>query len=230
MTALRTVTFASSDRTLNGSLFDALESSDSRAVMFVHGLGSSQAGYIGRAESLRSLRGIPSLTFDLSGHGPAVAGSEDYSIYDHVEDVVAAYDYLTTTCAGDPSTIGVCGASYGAYLAALLTTRRPVERLLLRAPAIAEDVVFPARDTRTYALTPADNAFDSLVALSRFQGPVLIVESEFDERISHSQIIRHLEACPQAEHEVISGAKHKLDQPEWNAAFSQLIIRFFGDL
>lgn len=199
------------------------------ALLFIHGLGSSRKGYADRAAPASRILRIPCLTFDLSGHGLDRANAGRYSVVDHLEDVVAAYDHLATIRPSDPARIGACGASYGAYLAALLINHRPVQRLLLRAPALAKDVTFP-RDVGEARFPQDPDAFDSLGALSRFDGPVLILESELDERIPHPQILAHLDVCRQAEHEVIASATHALTEPEWDAAFVDAIIRWFHDL
>jgi pimeloyl-ACP methyl ester carboxylesterase len=173
------------------------------------------------------------LTFDLSGHGLDRPNFARYSVYDHLEDVLAAYDYLVTVATPHTERIGACGASHGAYLAALLSEYRPVRRLLLRAPALAgvhvefpdpEQVPVPAE----FSARP--EAFDSLDVLSRFTGEVLILESEKDDVVRHPHIVAHLDACPRAEHEVIAGATHKLSEPAWDDVFVDTIIRWFRDL
>jgi dienelactone hydrolase len=143
--------------------------------------------------------------------------------------VIAAYDYLAALDTTDPARIGACGASYGAYLTALLSADRPLKRLLLRAPALASDVHFPASGTSSRPRNESE-AFDSLAAISRYTGQVLVLESELDCRIPHSHITAYLKACQRAEHEVIPGARHTLDDPAWNEAFIQAIIRWFRDL
>ena len=232
MALAKTIVFTSGNRTLQGVIFGPSDGDLPGLLLFVHGLGSSQAGYAHRASAVSDSLAIRCLTFDLSGHGLSRASCERYSVYDHLEDVIAGYDYLMTTSTAGTERVGVCGASYGAYLAALLSGRRRVERLLLRAPAVAQDVDFPdERQTPVpaYASGRVD-AFDSLAALSRFTRPVIILESELDERIPPSQILLHLDACPQAKHEVIAGATHALTDPTWNSIFVDAIIRWFGDL
>jgi pimeloyl-ACP methyl ester carboxylesterase len=229
MVLARKTSFPSGDRTLRGNVFgeEGARVGDA-ALLFVHGLGSSQEGYANRATAASESLRIPCLTFDLSGHGLDRANAARYSVVDHLEDVVAAYDHLAAIPNG-PVRIGASGASYGAYLAALLINHRPVQSLLLRAPALAKDVTFPS-DAGEARSPRGPDAFDSLGALSRFDGPVLILESELDERIPHAQILAYLDACGRAEHEVIAGATHALTEPEWDAAFVDAIIRWFRDL
>src|SRR3984893_254573 len=222
MASTREVVFQAGDRSLRGMLFDPRSSASSgAALMFVHGLGSSQTAYASRAEAASQALGVQCLTLDLSGHGDDKANSAQYSVYQHLEDVIASYDYLAALETTDPARIGGCGASYGAYLTALLSADRSLERLLLRAPALASNVDFPASSSpfTSSELRDEPEAFDSLAVLSRYTGEVLVLESELDERIPHSQIVAYLRACRRSEHEVIPGATHALTAPVWNEAF-----------
>jgi uncharacterized protein len=126
--------------------------------------------------------------------------------------VVAAYDRLAAVQGVDPNRIGVCGASYGAFLGARLVSDRPVNRLLLRAPALGDDLSGPA-------------------SLGTYMGSVLVVESGRDEVIPHTTIATYLEACGgRARHEVIDGATHALTDPRWQQAFVDLIVDWCKDL
>src|SRR5215470_17977274 len=115
-------------------------------LLFVHGFRSDQHNYQSRAEiAARELRTV-GLTFDLSGHGTHGSAVDLQSLTprNHAADVTAAYDALVRNPVVDGSRIGVCAASYGAYLAVLLTRHRAVSRLLLRAPAMREDDEYDA--------------------------------------------------------------------------------------
>jgi uncharacterized protein len=227
------VVFGSNRRSLNGTIYaSAPGGAGGRALLFVHGLGSERASYQRRATTVCDRLAIHCLTFDLSGHGLDSANAKRYSVYDHLEDTIAAYDFLETAVAGAPARIGACGASYGAYLAVLLSARRPVRGLALRAPAVAADVTFPDLDVAAARehLVGVPPRLDSLGILSGFDGPVAIIESECDERIPHSQIQDHVDACPHAVHEVIPGARHPLTDPAWDSVFIEAIIRWACDV
>lgn len=201
-----------------------------RAVLFVHGLRSDQRGYKFRAEAVSSALDAISLTFDLSGHGDDAPSFCRYSVYDHLEDVLAAYDYLTSHEPVDQARIGVCGASYGGYLAALLTAHRMVKQLILRAPSLASDTTFPRQDQQP-PLDPAIPAgFDSLEILRKYHGDVLIIESENDEIIPQSYIEAYKRACSHAHHKVIPEATHALTNPRWDSEFVRHIVTRFRHL
>ncbi|HEY6770264.1 MAG TPA: alpha/beta fold hydrolase [Candidatus Sulfotelmatobacter sp.] len=231
-TTIETVSFPSESRQLAGRIFSpSLPEAGRRAVFFVHGQKSSQRGYEDRA--LLASRDLDAmcLTFDLSGHGDDAGNYDKYSVVDHLQDVIAAFDYLVRHKDVDHSRVGVCGASYGAYLAALLTARRDIKRLILRAPSLATDVGFPNREGRSAAPGEIPDGFDSLAILSGYPGEVLIIESERDEVIPQSHIAAYRSACSHAEHEVIPGATHGISaNASWEKAFVLSIVRWFRDL
>ena len=225
---MRGIAFRSDDRSPRYRIYSRNAPSEG-SLLFIHGLGSSQAGYVSRAEATSQALGVQCLTFDLSGHGDDAVNFNRYSVYQHLEDVIVAYDYLAALDATNPARIGACGASYGAYLVALLSGRRPLKKILLRAPALASDIEFPSPGQSSGpGREPGD--FDSLAILSQYRGKTLIVESEKDERIPHSQILAYINACRGAEHRVIPEAGHELKLPAWNAAFVEFIINWFTDL
>lgn len=215
---------------LSGRIFEPEpRGSDRRAVLFVHGLASSQQPYESRAQTVSQRLAAVCLTFDLRGHGRDSDRAGQYSICDHVDDVVAAYDALVAQATVDPGRVGVCGASYGAYLAAVLTSRRAVKRLVLRAPALAQDLMSFTRHG-VLRSAPDCDAFDSLAILRRYDGEVLLIESERDEVIPASNIAAYAEACRHAQQSVIPDATHALRDERWNQIFVDAIVRCFDDL
>src|SRR5947209_1464331 len=102
------VSLRPADRRLRGRLFGSGASWHQPALMFVHGLESSQSAYANRAESASRALDLLCLTFDLSGHGDDASNFAKYSVVDHLEDVVAGYDYLVSNDAVDPARVGVC--------------------------------------------------------------------------------------------------------------------------
>ena len=232
MTVLET-TFQSANRQLHGRLFSLGTSLDQRrAILFVHGLGSGQDGYQKRAATASRKLDAVCLTFDLSGHGVDAPNFAEYSIDDHFQDVISGYDFLVSRQTVDPTRVGVCGASYGGLLAVLLTGRRPVKRLLLRAPSL--DGYAASRTGRrgpvSTQLSQTTEEWDGIAVLARYQGPVLIVESEKDEVIPHASIEAYLRLSPGSQHQVIPNATHALTDPAWDAAFVASISSWFKDL
>jgi pimeloyl-ACP methyl ester carboxylesterase len=148
---------------------------------------------------------------------------------DHLADLCAAYDALANFPYVDHAKIGVCAASYGAYIATLLTRERPVTRLLLRAPAMYGDDDYRQplgfrRKSRADVSAPMLTG-----SLAAFKGEMLVLESGADEVIPHEVVAAYLAACPSARHRLIAGASHRLTDPEWEKQFIQTILNFFAE-
>jgi uncharacterized protein len=225
------VTFRSQGRDLDGHVFPAGPSdTPGPGLLFVHGLGSDQVGYLPRAERASRLLGTTCLTFDLGGHGQSTGDRGELSLRDHLADATAAYDLLASQARLAPARIGVCAASYGGYLAAALMARRPVARLLLRAPALyADDDLGATPATRRSGIEPGA-AKGFLSRLGSFEGEVLIVESERDEVIAHATVDAYARAFRRAQAVVIPRAGHALVDPGSAETFARYIVDWFREL
>lgn len=198
-------------------------------VLLVHGLGSSRATNVERAEALAASSAATCLAVDLGGHGDSTGQLSAMTPRDNLADVVAAHDALSGMLGVQQGRIGVCAASYGAYLCVLLAALRPVARMLLRAPALYADDAFD-RPLGQRRFGDAASAPTPLAHLGLFAGPVTIVESERDEVIGHEVIAAYLAAQPRARHVVQPGARHALTDPAWRAAFQAIVVAAFADL
>jgi hypothetical protein len=228
MTTRREEAVTCDDRDLAVTLVAPAAPSGS-AVLFVHGLGSSRSTNIERAEAVSQAHAATCLAVDLGGHGDSSGRLTEMTPRQNLADVVCAYDHLVSVPGVDPERIGVCAASYGAYLAVLLTAFRPVDRLLLRAPALYADDCFDRTlgqrrfgDSRT-APTP-------LAHLALFRGPITVVESEQDEVIGQEVIGAYLDAVPGAVHVVQPGARHALTDPAWRRDYQRIVVDSFASL
>ena len=210
-------------------------------VLCVHGWGGSQQQYLSRAREIAAL-GCVSLTFDLRGHAHTEPQQSSVSREDNLRDVLAAYDELVNHPMVDEQSIAVVGSSYGGYLAAILTTLRPVRWLALRVPALYQDdgwqlpkkQLHKEADLPAYrrrAVRPADNR--ALAACAKFKGDVLVVESEHDDIVPHRTIENYVEACTHAHsltYRVISGADHGLTQPACQRAYTELLVNWLTEM
>jgi len=235
---MKSVSIAVDDQSINGRLLEPPDA-DGRcpAVLFVHGWGSSQRRSIGKARQLVHA-GFVCLTFNLRGHARTVEQRETVTRAQNLRDVLAAYDLLTAQADVDTERVAVVGGSYGGYLATLLTAERDVRALALRVPALYKDEDFdrPKRELnldpdlpayRRRRLQPSDNI--ALAAAARFNGDVLIVESEHDTVIPHPVIANYLRAFDGAaslEHEVIRDADHGLSEKAWRRAWGVVLVRW----
>ena len=174
------------------------------AVLFVHGWGGNQQQYLNRARAVAEL-GFICLTFDLRGHARSDGQREIVSREDNLRDLLAAYEVLAGRPGADPTALGVVGSSYGAYLAAIMTSQRAVRWIALRAPALYNDAGWelPKRKLhedpdfcayRRRPVAPEENR--ALRACTAFRGNVLIVESEQDDVVPHPVIANYLPPSP----------------------------------
>lgn len=210
-------------------------------VLFVHGWGGSQQQYCARARTLAEL-GCVCLTFDLRGHAQTRSQHETVSREDNLRDVVAAYDVLAARQSVDTTRMAVVGSSYGGYLAAILTSLRPVKWLALRAPALYKDTDWDLAKRRLKVQQELDayrrlavrpNESRALRACMDFTGDVLIVESEHDPIVPHQVVVNYREACVSARsltHRVIEGADHGLSEPACQQAYTSLLVNWLAEM
>jgi pimeloyl-ACP methyl ester carboxylesterase len=210
-------------------------------LLCVHGWGGSQQQYLARAREIAAL-GCVSLTFDLRGHARNEPQQACVTREDNLRDVLAAYDELQSHPSVDETAIGIVGSSYGGYLAAILTTLRPVRWLALRVPALYEDAnwdmpkkqLHKAADLRAYRrreVRPGENR--ALHACARFKGDVLVVESEHDDIVPHRTIENYLEACTHAHsltYRVIAGADHGLSHAPAQRAYTGILVNWLTEM
>jgi hypothetical protein len=210
-------------------------------VLLVHGWDGSQQQYMARAHDLAAL-GCVCLTFDLRGHAQHADQRMSVTREDNLRDVLAAYDALVGHPSVDPDAIAIVGSSYGGYLAALVSSMRPVRWLALRAPALYRDREWltpkgqlSRSDLVAYRRTlvgPDDNR--ALAACAAFKGDVLIVESEDDQTVPHPVIENYLAAFKggvrSVTYRVLAGADHALSRQESRQAYGTLLVSWMTEM
>lgn len=208
--------------------------------LFIHGWNGSQEQYLARAREVAAL-GCVCLTFDLRGHAETDSQFETVTREDNLRDVLAAYDRLAGRPDVDPAAIAVVGSSYGGYLAAILTSLRPVRWLGLRVPALYKDEDWDVAKRRldrdalsTYRRSPVDAGENrALRACAAFRGDVLIVESEHDDIVPHPVIANYNAAFGKARsltYRVIEGADHGLSEEPWQQAYTSLLVTWATEM
>ena len=209
-------------------------------VLFLHGWGGSQEQYLARAREIAAL-GCIALTIDFRGHAANADERHTVSREDNLNDALKAYDRLVAHHPVDPASIGVVGSSYGGYLAAILTTLRPVRWLALRVPALYKDDDWEApkqsldrEELRRYRSGPiriGDNR--ALRACADFRGDVLIVESEKDDTVPHPTVEAYVEAAKHSRsltYRIIQAADHGLSDKRWQRAYTSLLVNWLTEM
>lgn len=210
-------------------------------VLFVHGWGGSQDHDLARARDAAGL-GCVCLTFDLRGHEGDVEMLERVSRQQNLEDLLAAYDWFVQQPNVDENAIAVVGISYGAYLAAILSSLRPVRWLALRTPALYKDEGWelPKRQLhqdpdlipfRHRQVAWKDNR--ALRACAEFTGDALIVEAELDQIIPHQVIENYVAAFTRARSRtarVIAGADHAFSEKPVQRSYTTVLVRWLTEM
>ena len=210
-------------------------------VLFVHGWGGSQDEDLERAREVAGL-GCICMTFDLRGHSKTTNQRKTVTRKDNLNDLIATYDQFISQPHVENSAIAVVGSSYGAYLATILTSWRPVRWLALRAPAIYKDEGWevPKRDLhldadllayRRRSIQWEQNR--ALRACKAFKGDVLIVESEHDDLIPHAVVVNHIAALTQARSitfRTLADADHSLSRTVDQKAYTTVLKSWLTEM
>jgi len=200
------------------------ETANGRSVLFVHGWRTQQSKYAFLGEALVA-KGYMVLTVDLRGHGESKGDWRVNSRKDHMEDVLAGYDYLWSVA--EKNDISVMGCSYGGYFAAILSAEREVRSVILWVAATYPDVDWEVAKPeinykkteyateevyRNTALPKNENrAFRALVA---YEGPVLVIRAELDEYIPDEMTKGFVQCREGIDQVMMRGAKHSLSGDE----------------
>lgn len=233
------VSFISNNQNIAGTLLipEAKTERLLPGVVFYHGRGSSQKGYIARAEAVAK-KGIICLTFDFRGRGESEGEFSQLSIQDGIDDALAAFDFLARQGGTDKNRLGICGRSYGGYLAALVSGKREIKSLVLSAPAIYKDEwrelpcgeIFE-KEYREFFNTGDFENNQAMKTMKRFKGNLYVIVNEKDEVVSENVVRAYYNYAIKAEHREISfikGARHRLDRPEFDEQFKRLITDWFA--
>jgi pimeloyl-ACP methyl ester carboxylesterase len=187
-----------------------------------------------RAKGIAGL-GCACLTFDLRGHGGSIAQQETVSREENLRDLLVAYDHLVRHPAIDRSAVAVMGNSYGGYLAAILTTLRPVRWLALTVPALYRDTDWkrPKRKLdredlaryRSTLVAPSENR--ALAACTQFEGDVMLIQAEHDDLVPHATLLSYRRAFERAHsltYRVVDGADHAMSSESCQQAYTSLLV------
>jgi pimeloyl-ACP methyl ester carboxylesterase len=204
------------------------------AILVVHGWTSEMARYPERVAPEIDM-GYLAVLFDMRGHGKTGGRLGELSPKDHLDDCLAAYDYMIGLPNADSSNISVFGSSYGGYLASLLTAQRKVHHLALNAPALYPDVIFDmpklqrsqkATNYRKQLHNPKEDK--ALSAISNFKGDLLLIQAEKDEVLPKEVMKSYCNAAKNGyDLELIRGADHSMKVPGTNEARIKILAKWF---
>lgn len=234
---MKFISFQSEGQRVDGHLFIPLSGGEKYpGVLLLHGLTSSEANYIPIAERL-SQNGIAAMTINMRGHGTSEGDCKVLSINDGVDDGLVAFDFFIKQEGVDKEKIGICGASFGATVAAMIAGKRNVNSMVLRAPATytvdmmntTNEKIMEHEKRLFFEISdPLDTP--PLQAIQKFKGDLLVIASENDMIIPKRIPEAYLSAAltQNKELRVIAGASHNLNKNEsWRKQFIDWSVDWF---
>lgn len=235
--------FQSGNLKLNGTLFyPPRKQAKHPAILFVHGWTGEKKTSFQYAKTLVNL-GYICLLFDMRGHGTSEVDRNAFTPKDFLDDVLAAYDYLSSIDEVDTKNISAIGSSFGGYLVALLSAKRKIRNLVLRAPADypnetfgRERIIFVGNNPkvmtwRNKSRQPKESY--ALEALHKFKGNVLVIESEKDDRVPHQTIDNYVNAVKNKDkltHVIMKDAPHSIKEGKFRDEVERILTKWFRKL
>ena len=199
-------------------------------ILLVHGWDADRRSGSEYARQLAEL-GYHALAIDLPGHGESPGQRATLTRDDYLAAVEQGVSLLQRV---GSTRFSLVGASFGGYLVALASARLPeIESLVLRVPADYPDSDWERPVPELFAELAAWRAAHpeesgAVRALRRFEGRVLLVESELDEVIPPEMIQRYREAAQQVSYLLMPGAPHSIGrEARFREAYGQLLRDFF---
>jgi len=183
--------------------------------------------------------GYTCLTVDLRSFGQSDGSLATLSNADHLDDAVAAYDFLKGSA--ELKEISACGASYGGYLCAMLSEKRQLSSIVLRAPGIYPDAMFEKTGytnedqllNEIYKFkTKVDfEASKALMNITKYTGSVLVVGSKSDHKIPVAVVESYYNSASRAsKRELIwmKDATHDLSSAASKEEFIEILVGWFS--
>jgi esterase/lipase len=181
--------------------------------------------------------GIIGLTINIRGHGDRKDKFDESTINQGVSDALASYDFLTSHDFINPERVGICGASYGGALAAIVAGQRNVKSLILRAPATYTEEMMEEsyknlmdQERKLFHVMEDLNNTPPIRSLDNYSGDLLVILSENDAIIPEIIPDAFLFAARNArgkERIVIKEATHNLSENSWREEFINKSVDWF---
>lgn len=238
---MKQITFSVDGNMLKGTLiFPENIQPKNPSVLFIQGWTGERKRSYQYANGLAEL-GYISFLLDARGHGESEGDINTATTKEFVDDVVAAYDYLSKIEGVDLENISVVGSSYGGYLAAVLSSKRNVKRIVLRAPGDLANNDFEKSAMQTIekfspnflawiGQSRKSHETFALDAIAEFNGEILIIESEKDTISPHQTVQNYADAVSDTsrlKHVVIKDAPHSVKDGPFKDEIEKVLKEWF---
>ncbi|MBI2029847.1 hypothetical protein HYT02_05505 [Candidatus Gottesmanbacteria bacterium] len=204
------------------------------AILFIHGASSNLHSFDLLIDQLKNR--FICLTFDHLGCGQSAERFSDLTLKSRFEQAQFMLSYLLKIKNIFIDKIIIVSTSMGAHIASRLTESGKIGYRILRAPASYQ------KDYENVKMTSGWLPWDksnkqwpwkpsfALEAISKYNGNLLIVESEKDEIIPGEVINEYLKQAKKVKNkklEVIKEAPHRIsDKPQFNRKFLKIVVDF----
>jgi len=222
--------------TIPWRLFVPKDAGRDYCVLWLQGWTSSMDSHREGVARIAQQTTLPFATLDYAGHGLHQTPLEDSTRKQQLEEVIAVFDELTAR--GYQKIIAI-GGSFGAYMAALLTAQRPVQAVILRAPANYVDNEFqlPHRETASYkdpaawigakVSDPELLNGSAVEAITSFEGFVYVLEHELDHDVPARLPQTYFAAAKKGNYFIIPHTGHSpklMPNPEKHFAYIEHVV------
>jgi pimeloyl-ACP methyl ester carboxylesterase len=182
-------------------------------LLICHGIGETVEHWLG-VQQLLAADGVASLVFDYSGYGRS---SGFFNAKQCEQDAVSAFVHLQKLTG--PLPVSVLGFSLGSGIAAALTSRVPMHRLMLCAAFTSlRKATVSVGIPRFFALS-VPPIWDAEIALADCPVPVLVVHGEKD-RLFSVQMAEELTNYCGSQSELVIVPKLSHNEPFYRPTFS----------
>ena len=206
-------------------------------ILILHGRGSSQKRYTDRAEMLADY-GFATLAFSFRGCGNSDGDFKDQTIKMGQEDAQAGLNYLLSLPYIDKERIGVFGASFGGYHAAILSKKNKIKSLILSVPANYKDEwweIVPEKlqpnAAQKYRAAGDFKNNKAIKAINQYTGNLLVIEHEQDDICPAVQVRAYADKAINAtekDHIIIKDLGHRLEGKEKRAESNTITLDWFS--
>lgn len=225
------IEFKVGNTTLRGKLFIPKGKSPFPAVIFFHGSGGVGEMYFEAAEKL-SEKGILGFAFNYRGAGLSDGIFEEQTLKMGIDDAGSALSFLISCKEVDKKRIGICGASFGGFIAALLSVNSNATSLILIGPAAYSLNELNKQRDKAGDLNEDFVKSESFNQMMKFKGKFLMATSELDEVIPAKMINEYLKrakSVSRKESFMLKGAKHRISiNPKARNVLVKKIVDWFA--
>jgi dienelactone hydrolase len=226
------VEFKVGEDTLRGALFIPDGKGPFPAVIFFHGSESKGETNFELAEKIAQ-RGILGFAFNYRGCGISDGDIKEQTLGMGIEDVKAAMKALLSRKEIDKTRIGVCGSSYGGFLASLISSEYIFKSMVLTVPAAYTPTamsVIHGSNIRTLGDTFKDSL--SYKEIGIFKGDLLVIGAEFEDLLPQGMVEKYFEAAKNVrkkEAYVLKEAKHVIRlYPKAKKVMMEKVMNWFS--